>query len=387
MATIDWLERARTLEPMIQKYRDEAEQSRRMPRPLFESLRDAGFFRLWLPRRLGGPEVDMTTLILVVEELSRLEGATGWNVMIGAEGSAIAAYLPEETAREMIAPRQAVVAGSFQPKGDAIPVEGGYRISGTWPLASGCAHATVVAAVCRIIERGRPRPGPDGTPDLQVVLIPATQCEVLDTWYSAGLRGTGSNDVRVKDVFIPENRCFSLAHGVASEPGSLYGATIQLLFALPVAAVGLGIARATIDAFIEIAAGKVRLGASSALAEDGLVQTTVGRAEAQLRSARAFLLAVAGQMTRSTGSEGRISHEMTPLVLLAAAQAAETATEVVTMLFKLAGSSAIYASSRLERCFRDVHMVTQHRSTNVFNFETAGRHLLAAAGHSPPRTA
>jgi hypothetical protein len=108
--TIDWLERARTLEPMIQKYRDEAEQSRRMPRPLFESLRDAGFFRLWLPRRFGGPEVDMTTLILVVEELSRLEGATGWNVMIGAEGSAIAAYLPEETARQLIAPRQAVVA-------------------------------------------------------------------------------------------------------------------------------------------------------------------------------------------------------------------------------------------------------------------------------------
>lgn len=375
----EWVERARKLETTIQKYRDEAEQSRGMPRPLFEALRDAGFFRLWVPRRFGGPEVDMETLIRVVEELSRLEGATGWNVMIGAEGSALAAYLPEEAARELIAPRQAVVAGSFQPKGDARPVEGGYRVSGQWPLASGCGHATVVAGACRVLERGRPRIGPDGTPDLKVVLIPASQCEVIDTWHSAGLRGTGSSDVRVADAFVPERRSFSLAHGLATEPGSLYGSTIQVLFALPAAAVGLGIARAAIDAFTEIAAGKVRLGGAAVLAEDGLVQATVGRAEARLRSARAFVLAVADEMTRATGGEGRIPDETAALVPLAAAQAAETAAEVVTMIFKVAGSSAIYAGSRLERCFRDVHMVTQHRSTNVFNFETAGRHLLAAA--------
>jgi alkylation response protein AidB-like acyl-CoA dehydrogenase len=378
--SIDWLERARKLEPMIQTYRDEAEQSRRMPRPLFEALRDAGFFQLWVPRRLGGPEVDMTTLILVVEELSRLEGATGWNVMIGAEGSGLAAYLPEETARELIAPPRAVVAGSFQPKGEATPVEGGYRVSGVCPLASGCAHATVVAGACRIVGRGRARTGPDDTRDLQVVLIPASQCEVIDTWYSAGLRGTGSSDFKVKDAFVPDNRCFSLAQGVASEPGALYGATIQVLFALPVAAVGLGIARAAIDAFTGVAAGKVRLGGSAALAQDGLVQATVGRAEAQLRSARAFVLTVAEEMTRSTVSEGQVSHETSTLVPLAAAHACETATEVVTMIFRVAGSSAIYAGSRLERCFRDVHMVTQHRSTNIFNFETAGRQLLAGVG-------
>ena len=370
-ASIDWLERAHTLEPLIQTYRDEAEHSRRMPRPLFEALRDAGFFRLWVPRRLGGPEVDMTTLILVVEELSRVEGATGWNVMIGAEGSGLSAYLPEQTARELIAPPHAVVAGSIQPKGEATPVEGGYRVSGTWPLASGADHATVVVGACRVVERGRARTAPDGTPELQVVLIPTSQCEVIDTWHSAGLRGTGSNDFKVSDAFVPDNRCFSLAQGAASEPGSLYGAPIQVLFALPVAAVGLGIARAAIDAFTDIAAGKVRIGGSSALAMDGLVQATVGRAEAQLRSARAFVLTVAEEMTRSTAREG--------LVSLAAAQAAETASEVVTMIFRVAGSSAIYAGSRLERCFRDVHMVTQHRSTNIFNFETAGRQFLAGA--------
>jgi alkylation response protein AidB-like acyl-CoA dehydrogenase len=375
-ASTDWLARARKFGPIIKTYRDEAEQSRQMPRPLFESLRDAGFFRLWIPRRFGGPEVDMMTFIRVVEELSRLDGAAGWNVMIGAGGSAFAAYLPEETARELFAPEHAVVAGSFQPKGDATPVEGGYRVSGVWPLASGCAHATLVVGACRVIEEGCARTGPNGAPDLQVFVIPASECEVIDTWYSAGLRGTGSGDFRVKGAFVPEDRCFSLTQGPASEPGSLYGATLPVLFALPVSAVGLGIARAAIDAFIELAAGKVRLGSSAALAQDGLVQTTVGRAEAQLRSARAFALDVAEEMTRSTAAEGQISCDTSALVALAAAQASETAAEVVTMLFKVAGSSAIYASSRLERCFRDVHMITQHRATNVFNFETAGRHFL-----------
>jgi alkylation response protein AidB-like acyl-CoA dehydrogenase len=372
----DWLAQAHKFGPIIQTYRDAAEQSRQMPRPLFEALRDSGFFRLWLPRRFGGPEVNMMTFIRVVEALSRLDGAVGWNVMIGTEGSAFAAYLPEETARELFAPAHAVVAGSFQPKGEAMPVAGGYRVSGVWPLASGCAHATLMVGACRVIEKGCTRTGPNGAPDRQVCVIPASECEVIDTWYSAGLRGTGSSDFRVKEAFVPEDHCFSLTQGPIAEPGSLYGAPLPVLFALPVSAVGLGIARDAIDAFIELAAGKVRLGGSAALAQDGLVQTTVGRAEAQLHSARAFALDVARQMTRSTAAEGQISRETTALVALAAAQAAETTTEVVTMLFKMAGSSAIYAGSRLERCFRDVHMITQHRATNVFNFETAGRHFL-----------
>jgi alkylation response protein AidB-like acyl-CoA dehydrogenase len=347
-----------------------------MPRPLFEALRNAGFFRLWIPRRFGGPEVDMLTFMRVVEALARLDGAAGWNVMIGAEGSAFAAYLPEDTARELFAPAHAVVAGSFQPRGDATPVTGGYLVSGVWPLASGCAHATILAGACRVMEEDGARTGPNGTPERQVCVIPAAECEVIDTWYSAGLRGTGSSDFRVKDAFVPEDHCFSLTQGPTAAPGALYGTTLPVLFALPVSAVGLGIARAAIDAFITLAAGKVRLGGSAALAQDGLVQTTVGRAEAQLHSARAFALDVAEEMTRATAAEGQISRDTTALVALAAAQAAETATEVVTMLFKLAGASAIYASSRLERCFRDVHMLTQHRATNVFNFETAGRHFL-----------
>ena len=375
-ASTDWLGRARTCGPIIQTYRDEAEQSRYMPRPLFEALREAGFFRLWLPRHFGGPEVDMWTLLHVVEELSRLDGATGWNVMIGTEGSAFAAYLPEETARELFAPAHTVLAGSFQPKGVATPVAGGYRVSGVWPLASGCAHATLVAGACRVTGADGARTDPNGTPDLQVFVMPVSACEILDTWYTAGLRGTGSSDFRVTDAFVPQNRCFSLTQGPDAVPGTLYGAPLPVLFALPVSAVGLGIARAAIDAFLELAAGKVRLGGATVLAQDGMVQTAMGRAEAQLRSARAFALDVAEEMTRSTAAEGQISRETTALVALAAAQASESATEVVTMLFKLAGSSAIYTSSRLERCFRDVHMVTQHRATNVFNFETVGRHFL-----------
>jgi alkylation response protein AidB-like acyl-CoA dehydrogenase len=296
--------------------------------------------------------------------------------MIGTEGSAFAAYLPQETARELFAPAHTVVAGSFQPKGVATPVAGGYRVSGVWPLASGCAHATLVVGVCRVMEAGGARTDPNGVPDLQVCVMPASECEILDTWYSAGLRGTGSSDFRVTDAFVPQDRCFSLAQGPAAEPGSLYGAPLPVLFALPVSAVGLGIARAAIEAFLELAADKVRLGGSAALAQDGLVQATVGRAEAQLRSARAFALDVAEEMRRSTAAAGQISPEATALVALAAAHAAESATAVVTMLFKVAGASAIYASSRLERCFRDVHMVTQHRATNVFNFETVGRHFL-----------
>ena len=375
-AETDWLARARTFGPLIQKYRDEAEYSRHMPRPLFEALRDADFFRLWLPRYCGGPEMDMRTVLGVVEELSRLDGATGWNVMIGTEGSALAAYLPQETARELFAPAHTVVAGSFQPKGVATPVAGGYCVSGVWPLASGCAHATLLVGACRVMEGGSARTDANGAPDLQVCVMPAAACEVLDTWYTAGLRGTGSSDFRVTKAFVPQDRCFSLTQGPVVDPGSLYGAPPSVLFALPVSAVGLGIARAALDAFLELATDKVRLGGTSVLAQDGLVQTTMGRAEAQLRSARAFVLDIAEEMTSSTAAEGQISPETTALLALAAAHAAESATAVVTMLFKVAGASAIYTSSRLERCFRDVHMVTQHRVTNVFNFETVGRHFL-----------
>ena len=229
----DWLARARTFGSTIQTYRDEAEQSRHMPRPLFEALREAGFFRLWLPHHFGGPEVDMPTLLYVVEELSRLDGAVGWNVMIGTEGSAFAAYLPEKTARELFAPVHTVVAGSFQPKGVATPVAGGYRVSGVWPLASGCAHATLVAGACRVMEACGSRANPNGAPDLLVFVMPASACEMLDTWYTAGLRGTGSSDFRIIDAFVPRDRCFSLTQGAIAEPGDLYGAPLPVLFALP----------------------------------------------------------------------------------------------------------------------------------------------------------
>jgi alkylation response protein AidB-like acyl-CoA dehydrogenase len=203
-----WLDKARGLAPVVEKHRDEAEQQRHLSTPVADAMRDAGLYGMLVSKAFGGSQASLESAVRVVEELSRQDGATGWNATIGIGGALMADYLPEEHARTVFGDGPA--AGSFGGTGKAVPVEGGYRVSGRWGFASGCHNAPWFAAGCPIFDDGTMRTLPSGAPDIQIMFMPASECRIIDTWTSVGLRGTGSHDIEAADVFVHAGRHVSL---------------------------------------------------------------------------------------------------------------------------------------------------------------------------------
>jgi indole-3-acetate monooxygenase len=377
------VEAARALLPLVEAHRDQAERERRVPLPVIGALRSAGLFRILLPRALGGGDGNPLTAMRVIEHVSRADAAAGWNLMIGVEQAMFAGYVPETAARAVWGPDgDAITAGSGIPGGVAVVAPGGYRVTGQWPWNSGCHHADWIWGMCRVVEPdGAPRLTADGMPVLRPMLMRAGECTILDTWHVAGLRGTGSHDVAAADVYVPEERVFGYWYGMPSwcdDP--LYHLPYHSIVTITLACVPLGIARAAIDALLELAAVKTPKGSARLLRDRDAVQAAVGRAEGLLRSGRAFLYETAAEAWRTALAGVDISLEQRALLRLAATQAAAGAVEAVDLMFTAAGGSAVYASSRIERCFRDVHVAVQHAQIQPVNFETVGQVFL---GMSP----
>jgi alkylation response protein AidB-like acyl-CoA dehydrogenase len=375
--TSEWVERARALAPIIEKWRDAGEQERHMPRPLFEALRDDGVFRMSVSKAEGGAEVDEETILQVIEELSRQDGSVGWNVMIASGVAIVASYLPVAALREVYrGGPNTVIAGSLPPKGAAIPVPGGFRLTGRWTFASGCHQADWMVGSSAVMAQGTPRLRPDGRPDFRTFFVPVGACEILDTWHTAGLRGTGSHDWQLTDVFVPEARSFSVLFDGPSAPGVLSFRDVAAYGGPRVAAVSLGIARDAIDTFTALARTKTPAGATSTLVTQHTTHERVGRAEALLRAARAFLYETVRELPYSPTLSEALSDDLRASIRLASAHAAQSAAEAVDLMFNAAGTTGIYTSSRLERCFRDVHVATQHAVVAPSNIEMVGQYFL-----------
>ena len=375
--TSGWLEKAQGLASIVEKHRDEGERERRLPRPVFEAMRDAGFFRMWLPKRFGGHETTLETLLRVGEEVAVQDAAAAWNLIVGVVHNFLFAYLPEPTALEMLAPDADVfLAGGGNPAAaTAVPTDGGYIVTGTWPLASGCHQASWLFGGSFVWEEGKPRLRPDGQPEQAIFLFPRAEAEILDTWHSIGLRGTGSNHIRAEAVFVPEERCLPLTTSSPVQPGPLYrGSILEGLGVLPV--VSLGIARAAINAFKELASTKTPAMGRTRLGDVHTTHYRVGQAEMLLGAARAYVYEVAREIDAA-----RQAGERTPPALLARRRlanvnAAQSAQKSVDLLYAIAGTSALYESSRLERCARDVLTVSQHLVAAPSNVEMVGQFLL-----------
>jgi alkylation response protein AidB-like acyl-CoA dehydrogenase len=220
--TSEWVERARALAPVVEQWRDAGEQERHVPRPLFEALRDASIFGMSAPKAVGGAEADEETVLQAIEELSRQDGAVGWNVMIASNTAIIASYLPVAALREVYrCGPNTVLAGALLPKGTAIPGPGGFRLTGRWTFASGCHQADWMLGSSTVMAQGTPQLRPDGRQDIRTFFVPIGACEILDTWHTAGLRGTGSHDWQVTDVFVPEAQSFPVLFDGPSAPGVL----------------------------------------------------------------------------------------------------------------------------------------------------------------------
>jgi alkylation response protein AidB-like acyl-CoA dehydrogenase len=372
------LETARALAPQIRELAEEGERLRRLPLPAIDAIARAGLFRLWIPRTLGGAEADPMTLVAAVEEIARADGAAGWCLGIGGEYGAFGGYLRAGAAREIYGSDPLVVTGgAFRPFGEARVVDGGWRVTGRWPLGSGCHHSAWIVGGCRIVDGDGPRLGPNGSPVTRILFFRAGDCEILDTWHSIGLRGTGSHDYTVEDLFVPTAHSLSFREPPA-EPGPLYAFPTIALFGTVLAAVPLGIARHAIDILTELSATKIASRSRQVLREDATMQAALGRAEALLRSGRAFLYQTLEDAWRTVSSGRPLGLDQRAIVWLASTHAASSAKEATELAYSAGGSASPYAGTGLERCLRDIHAAAQHATVQPGNYAMAGQALLGA---------
>ena len=371
-----FLDAVQALAPQIEMSAEESDRARRLPSSLIEALAQAGLFRLWISRSLGGEEVDAITFVEVVEAVSRVDGSAGWCVMIGGCYGAFGGYLPVQAACEIYGTNAQVISGgAFRPFGQAVAVNGGYRVTGRWPLGSGCHHCTWMVGGCRLVDRDQPRLKADGTPVTRLLFFPAADCEIIDTWYTAGLRGTGSHDYAVVDLFVPTERSLSFREP-PTQKGPLYALPTVALFATAIAAVPLGIARHAIDILTELARVKVASRSRQTLSQHAMIQADLGRAEALLRSARCFLYDTLGEAWKVVSRGETLNIAQRAMLWLAATQATSAAKQAVDIMFNAGGSASVYANTGLERCARDIHTAGQHVVVTPSNYEMVGQALL-----------
>ena len=377
------LHSAIALAPSIRAASEEIEQARRLPPSIVDALKDAGVFGMAMPRAWDGPELDPITQYRVIEALAMADGSVGWCSMINCDGGYVTAFLDEDVGRSMYPDLQLGTAAAATPTGQGIAVPGGYRVSGRFPFASGCQHCEWVWLGCVITVDGKPQVDANGVPHTRQCILPLSQCEILDTWHTTGLCGTGSNDLRVDDVFVAAERTFSFHdRDLIRRPGPLYA--FPFMFATKSAPVALGIARHAIDYLISTATEKParrftigeRLETAKLMRDDVFIQDAIGRADAMLTSARAHQFEVMGDLWH-TLLDGK---EPTPAQLArfttTHCHVVGMCVDVVQLVFKAAGGTAVYRKGPLDRCLRDVLTMNQHVVGTLRTYEMAGRLLL-----------
>jgi alkylation response protein AidB-like acyl-CoA dehydrogenase len=373
------IQRVRDLAPEIAKRAAEIENARELPADLLSELTRAGCFRMFVPKSHGGLEVDLVTGLEVLECLARADGATGWTVMIGSETPILLALLSRKRFDEIYSDGPDLIAGgAFAPRGKAERKDHGYQVTGRWAFASGCRHCNWLIGDCVVTENGKPRPGPlPGVPELRTALFPAARVEIIDTWMVNGLRGTGSNDIAVKDLFVPAEDTSDLFFGPSCLPGPLFTEPL-IHFVVHMGAVAVGIAQHAIDDIIALAGtNKRRLFASASLIESAVFQNRLGLAETSLRAARSFLRADCEAFWRSSVQSGWLPTGAERERLSATTTwVAQTAAAVVDTCYTAGGGTSPYDSSPLQRHLRDIHTLTQHAALADERFTRAGATLL-----------
>jgi len=377
-----YVDAARTLAPFVQELRQEIERERTIPIKLVGSMTEAGFFSLWRCHALGGPELTFTEFAHVIETLSRADGSVGWCAMVATVFSRLSGYLPQDIGREIFS-KDSRLAGSINPTGKAVSVSRGFRVTGRWSYGSFIQHSHWTVGNSIVHDGETPRRDANGVPDIRFMIFPTSEAEIIDNWHVAGLRGTGSNDFQVSDLFVPEEHALPAFTATPVQPGPLYATPMITIFAASLPCVSMGIARAAIDAFVKLAEAKTPMGSTSRLREKPMTQADLGRAEAHLRAGRAFLFEAIDEIWNEAAAGRTPTLRQRAIARLAAAKAAEASAQAVDLLFNAAGGSALFESNPLERCFRDVHGTTQHIGTQPANFELAGRVLFGLDPGTP----
>jgi indole-3-acetate monooxygenase len=362
---------------------DEIERGRRLPLHIAAAMKDAGVFGMAMPHAWGGPELDPLTQFRVIEALAMADGSVGWCAMINSDTGYITAYLDQDVGRAMYPDLMVATAAAATTTGQATRVPGGYRVSGRFPFVSGCQHSEWAWLGCTVIEDGTARVDHNGVPETRQCLLRLSQCEILDTWHTTGLRGTGSNDVVVRDEFVAEEHSFSFQDPkLIKRPGPLYA--FPFMFMAKGSAPALGIARHAIDTLIESAAVKParrytlseRIEAPKVLRDDVYVQEAVGRAETLLAAARAYFFDVMGDLWATLLDRRQPTERQLALFTSTYPHVVGVCVDVVQLVYKAAGGAAVYQKGPLDRCLRDVLTMNQHVIGTPRTYEMAGRLLL-----------
>lgn len=367
---------ARALYPVLSQASSGIEDERKLTIEVLEALKAAHLFRLCVPARYAGLEASPVEMVEAIAEVARGDGSAGWCVAIGATSGLLAAYLPEDDAKEIYASDpDSCTGGVFAPKGRAIGEGDSYRMKGRWPFASGISHCSWLMGGCVVYEDAKPVTMPSGMPDSRMLMFPRRDATVHDTWNVIGLSGTGSHDMEVDDLLVPRSRAISLVTDKPRIDAALYKFPVFGCLAVGIAAVSVGIARRAIDELVELAGGKTPMGSRKRLCDRGVVQVEIAQAEALQRSARSFLVETVGETYHEAERYGEISVRQRALLRLSACNAVRQARRAVDRMYEAGGGTSIYRSSPLQRCLRDVHAATQHLMVGSATMEMAGRVL------------
>lgn len=363
---------AKTLRPQFAKRSAEIEAARRIPPDISQTMAKAGFYRMFVPESYGGLEISPTEGVQVFESLARGDASCAWVAFIGATSGTVLVRLPKDTARAVFATPETLFTGVFAPSGKAEMTDGGFMVNGRWQWGSGSENADWILGGCQILKDGEVLKTSGGAPRNHMLLFDAKDVESLDTWHVTGLKGTGSTDYQVTDLFVPDDR--AVGYLVTENPKRPLYQFPQITFlAFGIAGVALGIARAAIDELVALATSKVRAGSSSAIANRPYTQMEVAKAEAAVRSARALFLE-----TIEAAWEKALSGQPVPIdqrrdLRLATTNAVLRSVEAVDAMYTLAGGTSVYETSNLQRHFRDIHVATQHVMVAQSTLETIGR--------------
>ncbi|HEY7577780.1 MAG TPA: acyl-CoA dehydrogenase family protein [Acetobacteraceae bacterium] len=375
------LEIARGFQPRIVAERDLIETGRRLPDDLAHDMARAGFFRIFLPAAYGGLDLTPADGLQVFEQLAQADASVAWCVWNG-NTHWTAAQLSPAAARAIHADPDAITANSTRSSGQAHVVSGGYRVDGRWSLVSGCELAAWMVLLCVVHAEGRPRLTGAGVPDIRFMLLPASGCEIVDTWTVGGLRGTGSHDVAVRDVVVPEDFGSGFFDPyVLPEPRYRLPPFSRVIPGL--GAMALGIARSAIDSFREIAGAKTPERTTQMLRHNHGAQVRLSQAESLVQSARLFLYDSVDRLWGSLLSSGEVTMLDRARARLAASHAVASAVQAVDLLYVGAGANSLYAQCPLERAFRDVHAITLHIGVHPRVMESTGRVLLGLGSDTP----
>lgn len=357
---------------------DEAEALRTMPPGLVDSARRAGLFRMAMPAALGGLELDPVSIVAAIEEVSHADGSAGWTVLVG-NSTGFFAWLEPTAAKAMLDGAVDVVSTSmFAPLGRARRDGDDLVIDGRWPFNSGCVHADWYQAGVMVMDDGVPAHRPDGGLDTRFATFPHHAATIVDTWHSTGLRGTGSHDIEVRDIRIPEAHTAAPMLDPATQAGGLWELGFFPLLAVLMSGFPLGVARRALDELTTLAPTKRRGGSPTTIAQDTRVQYDLGRAEAAVQSARSFVYDVLGDSWDTISAGTTPTPEQLGRITLASQQAMHAAITAVDVAFGHAGAGIVYSGHPLERCFRDIHTANQHIAFSGEGFSAYARAQLAS---------